>query len=333
MQLQAMAMGGGAFVDLISVIVPVYKVEDYLNRCIESIVEQTYSQLEIILVDDGSPDNCPFMCDAWAKKDDRIQVIHKKNGGLSDARNAGMLIASGKYIAFVDSDDWIHSQYIELLYTAIKKYDADIAGCDIRWVYDDSIQCEHVSAMMESYTSEEALETLIKGIGFRAVAWNKLYNRRLLQDEYFAIGRYHEDEFFTYKILAKTERLAFVNAELYFYFQREGSIMNSSSSKHLDVLDAYLERLAFLQNKYPVLYHVDKVGFCISCIGLYQDTLRFPGTEQKLCMGMIKNCRSKVHFGFKELFTYSCREKVYIMGSGLCIDFMCRFLLLRRKNN
>lgn len=319
--------------DLISVIVPVYKVEDYLNRCIKSIVEQTYSQLEIILVDDGSPDNCPSMCDAWKKKDSRIQVVHKKNGGLSDARNAGMAVASGEYIAFVDSDDWIHSQYVEMLYAAAKKYDADIVGCDIRLVYDDITQCGKITADVELYTSEQALKTLINGVGFRAVVWNKLYHRRVLQGESFIIGRYHEDEFFSYKILAKAGKLAFVNAELYFYFQRSGSIMNSLSSKHLDVLDAYLERLDFLQNRYPMLYHSDKARFCVSCIGLYQDVLQFAGTEQKACMKTIKDCRAQVHFSFNERFTYSFKENICILGSGLCIDVVCKFLILRRKHN
>lgn len=118
--------------DLISVIVPIYKVEAYLNRCVESIVRQTYTELEIILVDDGSPDGCPALCDEWAGKDKRIKVIHKSNGGLSDARNAGMRAAEGNYISFVDSDDWIAPEFYRLLLEAMRETGSDIAACKIQ---------------------------------------------------------------------------------------------------------------------------------------------------------------------------------------------------------
>ena len=122
--------------DLISVIVPVYKVEQYLNECIKSIINQTYKNLEIILVNDGSPDDCGKMCDIWAKKDNRIKVIHKKNGGLSDARNCGIDIANGKYIQFVDSDDLLELDMIDFLYTNIQKYNCDISICS-NYIFDE----------------------------------------------------------------------------------------------------------------------------------------------------------------------------------------------------
>ena len=122
---------------LISIIVPVYKVENYLDRCVQSLVDQTWSNLEIILVDDGSPDNCGAMCDAWAARDNRIKVIHKENGGLSDARNAGMAIASGTYMGFVDSDDYISSDMYQLLYDRMAADGSDIAACGVELVYVD----------------------------------------------------------------------------------------------------------------------------------------------------------------------------------------------------
>ena len=150
--------------DLISVIVPVYNVEAYLDKCISSIVNQTYRNLEIILVDDGSPDNCPAMCDAWAKKDSRIRVIHKLNGGLSDARNAGMTVTTGELMAFVDSDDWIDVHYIEYLYNALRQSNADISACDLREVYDDTTMITFAEQMprVEVATSEEAIEDILK---------------------------------------------------------------------------------------------------------------------------------------------------------------------------
>ena len=126
--------------ELISVIIPIYKVEEYLDHCIKSIVEQTYRKLEIILVDDGSPDKCPLKCDEWAERDGRIRVIHKKNGGLSDARNVGMSIATGSYISFIDSDDWISPDFYEKLYRSITESNAQIAASGIVWAYNDHLQ-------------------------------------------------------------------------------------------------------------------------------------------------------------------------------------------------
>lgn len=317
--------------DLVSVIVPVYNVEKYLNRCVESIVQQTYKYLEIILVDDGSPDKCPNICDEWSKRDDRILVIHKTNGGLSDARNAGLSIATGEYIAFVDSDDWIHAEYIEHLYTAIKNHKVDIAACDIYWVYMESTLDEINKPMVKVYSTEEALETLINGETFRAVAWNKLYHKDLLNGELFEVGRYHEDEFFTYRILAKSKRMAFVNEKLYYYFQREGSIMNSISSKHLDALDAYIYRINYFENHYSKLYKIDKMRFCMSCICFYQETFKLNDKEKRQCRNRIKSSRTNITFNISEWSEYSFKELIYIVGSRMCIGLMSRLLLLRRK--
>lgn len=267
--------------DLISVIVPVYNVESYLNRCIESLVRQTYKYLEIILVDDGSLDGCPHICDKWSERDNRIHVIHKTNGGLSSARNAGLKVAKGEYIAFLDSDDWIHTKFIEHLYITIKDYKVDIAACDICQVYTEK-QDEKINKLsVKIYSTEEALETLINGETFRAVAWNKLYHKNMLIGEQFETGRYHEDEFFTYRIMAKTNKLAYVDEKLYYYFQRKGSIMNSISYKHLDALDAYLERIAYFKDLYPKLYKIDKMRFCIACIYFYQETFKLNDKEKE----------------------------------------------------
>lgn len=315
--------------DLISIIVPIYKVELYLNRCVESIVSQTYRYLEIILVDDGSPDRCPDICDEWKRKDNRICVIHKVNEGLSVARNVGMAFATGEYIAFVDSDDWIHSEYIESLYTAIKKYKVDLAACDI-CVTSTKVQETPIVPIFREYLKEEALQTLINGEVFRAVVWNKLYHKNVLKGEVFELGRYHEDEFFTYKILEKIDRMVFVNNKLYYYFQREGSIMNSISYKHLDALDAYVERINSLK-KYPELYKIDKIKFCIACIQFYQETLKIKTKEKIIYQKRIKNRRQIITFKFNELIHSSLKELLYICGSRICIDLFSKVILLKRK--
>ena len=179
--------------DLISVIVPVYDVERYLARCIDSILAQTYQNLEIFLVDDGSPDRCGEICDAYAEKDNRIQVIHKKNGGLSDARNAALDICTGEYISFVDSDDYVSDDFIETMHHAIKDYQAKLAVCGIM-KFDESgkISVDYAPSDTEKCVSgEEMVEMTI----WRPAAWNKLYHRSLFEGIRYPFGKLYEDLF------------------------------------------------------------------------------------------------------------------------------------------
>lgn len=315
--------------DLISVIVPIYQVEKYLGSCVESIVSQTYRNLEIILVDDGSPDNCPAICDQWAEKDDRIRVIHKNNGGLSDARNAGLELATGEYIAFVDSDDWINEHYIEYLYEAIRQTDADLAACDISIVLEGK-EVQTISRKMPVpviNTPEEALSTLLIGRGYRAVVWNKLYKRKLLCGETFEVGKLHEDEFFSYRIYDKCTKLTYIDLPLYNYLQREGSIMATYSVRHLDSLEAYSRRLILLQRNYPKLYEKDKFIFCVSCFNQYCDALGKKFEGQKDALNIIKTYRRKVHFSFSEWLKQPFKNKVYIIGTNAF--FITLFALIR----
>ncbi len=304
--------------ELISVIVPVYKVEQYLNQCISSIVNQTYPNLEIILVDDGSPDNCPAMCDAWAEKDQRIRVIHKPNGGLSDARNAGMAAATGELMAFVDSDDWVDLRYIEYLYDAMKQTNSDISACDLREVYDGQITSALYirQAEVKTATPEEAINDILHNRRFRAVAWNKLYTREILKNEHFETARLHEDEFFSYRLYDKAERLAYIALPLYNYRKRSGSIMTSFSVRHLDLLDAYLERITLLESKYPRLLLRDKLNFCVACMNLYVDVSSADSSQRTDAQKRIKECRQKIRFTRGELRKCTCKERLYIVMSN-----------------
>ena len=319
--------------DLISVIVPVYKVEAYLDRCMQSIVNQTYSNLEIILVDDGSPDRCGAMCDAWAEKDSRIKVIHKENGGLSDARNAGMSIANGEYIAFVDSDDWVHPEYLSLLHRAARVYGVTMVGCDYLMTDENGIEHYVEEPEMESHCAAQALEMLTNNRGYRAVAWNKLYHRSLLEGETYPVGRYHEDEFFTYRIMDKAGKLAYVNAPLYFYFQRSGSIMQSVSVKHLDALDAYLERLELFRQKYPELYREGKVNFCNACVNNYADALMAKPDDFKVYDKRIRSCRKQVKITFSEFIRLPMARKAYVLGGRMPYLFCSVLNFVREKRN
>lgn len=208
--------------DLISVIVPVYKVEQYLDECVSSIVNQTYKNLEIILVDDGSPDSCGKMCDNWAKKDTRITVIHKENGGLSDARNAGLDIFKGEYVAFVDSDDYVESNYIETLYTNIK--DADMCLCNITAFSENNQK----KAVVEKgiVDSDKFFEMMFspETSQYSVVAWNKLYRRNLWDNVRYPFRKIHEDRYVSCDIISQCSKIVCLEDYLYWYRYHEGSI-------------------------------------------------------------------------------------------------------------
>lgn len=263
---------------LISVIVPVYKVEEYLDQCVSSIVNQTYQNLEILLVDDGSPDGCPAMCDRWAEKDSRIKVIHKENGGLSDARNAGLKIATGEYVAFVDSDDMISDDMLESLYNALYDTKSDIAECD--YVYfedklphiDDCTDAKHTI-----FCAEEALKALLEKKDLYCVVWNKLYRRLLFDNLSFETGKLHEDVFFTYQVFGKCQSVVKVKQQMYYYRQRQDSIMGKSFSfGNLDALEAMEIQIDYMSKNYPKLELMSRMQLLGMCLYLGQKALKSP---------------------------------------------------------
>lgn len=215
---------------LISVIVPVYKVEEYLDECIVSIINQTYKNLEIILVDDGSPDTCPKMCDDWVKRDSRIRVIHKRNGGLSDARNAGLDVCCGEYIAFVDSDDYIASELYENLFANIIETSSDISVSKIFNLENGKVTEYDKSGNIlkdttETMTGMEYLKSYIGG-KIENASWNKLYRRECFSNIRFKVGRNNEDFLMFYDMCREISRISFVDYFGYYYRQREGSIVH-----------------------------------------------------------------------------------------------------------
>ena len=239
---------------LISVIVPIYKVDEYLDDCVKSIVEQSYTQLEIILVDDGSPDHCPQMCDAWAKRDSRIKVIHKTNGGLSDARNAGLDICTGDYIAFVDSDDWIKPEMYQKMMDTIISEEADICGCNIISCYSNRQTVWGAKTYVVG-DSERMLGLLYDDAKFPVCAWNKLYRKELWEDFRFPVGKICEDAFTTYLLVDKAKRIVQITDSLYCYRIRSESIMTSTfSRKSMDEEEAWRKNYEFVKKHYPKIY-------------------------------------------------------------------------------
>lgn len=266
----------------VSVIVPIYKVEAYLNKCIQSILAQTYEKLEIILVDDGSPDNCPAMCDAWAAKDSRIQVIHKENGGLSDARNAGLKVATGEYVAFIDSDDYIAPDFIQKLFDALITGGADIAECATEFVDEaGTVLRSRNAADVSCMGREEALRRLVLEDGVYQTVWNKLYCRDVIAGILFETGKYNEDEFWTYRIFDRMEKLAVVREPLYYYLQRRGSIIGVGYNiRRLDGLEARYFRMIELQ-KYKSLACMTRQNLLMDCLWHYQSASRVLEGEEK----------------------------------------------------
>lgn len=242
----------------VSVIVPIYKVEPYLKRAVDSILHQTYHNLEIILVDDGSPDQCGRICDDYAKEDNRITVIHKGNGGLSDARNAGLDAAHGEYIVFVDSDDFIAEDYVETLMQCLKEYDADVAMCSYAVTasveLDESIFTASRDETVEVCDRRELLNNLYdanhKDATYFIVSWNKIYKASLWQDVRFPKGRIHEDEATTYKIYDRAQKGVYLHRPLYGYFTAPSSITRDRFNiKRLQWMDALDDRIAYFEDK------------------------------------------------------------------------------------
>lgn len=215
---------------LVSIIVPIYKVEPYLRRCLDSIVNQTYTNLEIILVDDGSPDGCPAICDEYAAKDSRIVVIHKDNGGLSDARNAGLDICKGEYISFVDSDDWISENLInDFIFIAKKEKSSLVIGNHEKFRYGECIPKITPTENYSVISSFQALEYLSSEYGLNfTVSWGKLYKKSLWDTIRFPKGKLYEDAYVCYLIYAAAVNICFVNAPFYKYLQRDDSIMGQT---------------------------------------------------------------------------------------------------------
>jgi len=239
---------------LVSIIVPIYNVEHYLKRCIDSILMQSYANIQIILVNDGSTDSSGDICEQYKREDNRIKYLLKPNGGLSDARNYGIRHADGDYYMFVDSDDYIHPQMVELLLSSLIQRDADITVCDYKKVSEneiiayDSYEKDYAANAVKEFDRFSSVKELFGGEKYVrfTVAWNKLYKRKLFENIEYPVGKIHEDEFTAYRLLFNSNRVIYIDIPLYYYCQRSGSIMKSPfSEKRFDKAEAYRERCDF----------------------------------------------------------------------------------------
>lgn len=293
--------------DLVSVIVPVYNVAPYLERCLNSLVHQTYPHLEILLVNDGSTDGSGEICDLWQKKDNRIRVIHKPNGGLSDARNHGMVRASGAFIGFLDSDDWYDLRFVEVMLGALLDTGSDIAECD--YLCTDGVRPapdqDHASCQSRVFEGRECFLRFLRNDFFVSVC-NKLYRRSVLGDQLFLKGVYHEDESWTYKIFSNARRVCRLSYTGYFYYQRPGSIVHTQPSKKrlTDAFAAGKDRIDFIENHYPEYAPVGYAKMMYTCMYLFSEARSSEIPEKAALQEEIFSC-------FRSLFAKYLHSRQY----------------------
>ncbi len=317
--------------DLISVIIPIYNVEKYLSKCIESVINQTYKNIEIILVDDGSPDNCGKICDEYAKIDSRIKVIHKKNGGISDTRNIGIDNSNGKYITFIDSDDYVTNDYIEYLYYILKEEKVDISCCNFELIYDNNkkIEVNDEKEKIFCYSQIEALKELLYQKNIDNSIWGKLYKKEKFDNIRFPYGEIYEDYAVFYKILLECDKVAYSNLKKYIYLRREKSILTSDfGEKDFFMIDVSKEMYKNIISKYPFLE--DALNSRIINMDFYllrrMDKKVYP-KEYKTLVNDVKNRRRRVSKDKK----IKLKTKIGIYISYISIDLV-KYIYYVSKN-
>lgn len=289
--------------DLISLIVPVYNVEKYLDKCLETITSQTYSNIEIILIDDGSTDLSGEKCDKWGQKDNRVRVIHKKNGGLSSARNAGIDIAKGKYISFIDSDDYIDTNMIETLLNIINNYKAEIAICNRYYVFENEKKYIRYDDKITDLVmnSENAIFELNNFKYFDMSAWAKIYDKRLFEDIRFPVDKLSEDYYIMYLLLDKATNIVYHSKPLYYYVQRVGSI-SKNKKINFDFIEAAYQQMKYVEQKYPKLETCVKAAYASANMTVYNMVLKSKG---KCNRSQIKQFQNEVRKYLNDILNYS----------------------------
>ena len=263
--------------ELVSIIVPVYNVENYIDRCVESLVNQTYRNIEIILVNDGSLDDSLTLLEKWEMKDRRVVVVNKKNGGLSDARNAGMKVAKGDYYLFIDSDDFVDIHMCEQMVSSLHEHESDIVVCDMKYLYDDG---EEKFASGGDFVCENVIENP-KLITINNSACNKLYKKELFEDVQFPVGRYYEDLALIPSLLYKAKRVSKVDEPFYIYYQRRGSIAHSANKKIFHIYDAIKDDIDYVKSHGNEENVIEELKHFYIIHGLDLTTLRIKDFDNK----------------------------------------------------
>lgn len=300
---------------IISIIVPVYNVEEYLQRCIDSILNQSFKNFELILVNDGSTDNSLKICKEYLLNDPRVKIINKENGGLSSARNAGINIAKGRYIGFVDSDDWINKEMYKILYELCEKNNSDIAECRYTVTTGNEMNLDNSSNLITILNNEEAIKSLYTNTSYGSVvSWNKLYRCELFKDIKFPEGKLNEDQFTTYKLYYKSNKIVSIDKVLYYYFQSTKSIMRSEFTlKKLDAIEAIESSHKFFEenNLYDLVLWNDTL-YSFVLIKYFIILLRNEQFDNKYRNSILEKFRGRFWLFIKNEHI-SIREKLLLM--------------------
>jgi len=287
--------------DLITIISAVYNVDEYLDDCIKSILNQTYKNIEVILVDDGSTDKSGEICDKYAKQDNRIKVIHQKNSGRPGApRNRGIEAATGKYIAFIDSDDMYRENYIETLYKLLIKNDADISVCNYFKLYSKNIDIDTSDEVLKEYSNIEYLRLFNSDASDTCVViWNKLYKKELIGDIRFPEGKSHEDEAFTYKVIYKANKIVKTSKKLYlhFYLNQESEMKAKFGLNRLNAYEFIDERIEFFKKLDKDLYDEAIIHYLLRVRNDYYSAYK---AHSKECVDFLAKKHDDIYMIFKE---------------------------------
>jgi glycosyltransferase involved in cell wall biosynthesis len=316
----------------ISIIVPVYKVEPYIRKCVDSILAQTLTDFELILVDDGSPDNCGEICGNYAKKDYRVKVIHKDNGGLSSARNAGLDIAKGDFIGFVDSDDWIEPDMYELLYDMCIKNKCEIANCT-SIIYFKNKTVKNGTHPLTIHNKNQAMKSMLEGQLYDEVVWTKLIKRTLLEEIRFPAGLIYEDTAFTYKVIHKSNRVCCIGSPKYHYIKRENSTMDQAIKNiRIDGVLIYDEMYQFIEKYYPELCELVALKLANSAmviLNLISFNTNFSKYNKEY--SQVANILNRYFNTTRKLQEYPWSVKVLLMATKIQPLLYKKLINLRRK--
>lgn len=287
----------------VSLVVPMFKVEKYLPRCIDSILNQTYENMEVILVNDGSPDNCGEIAESYSKKDDRVIVVHKENGGLSDARNVGMQYVTGDFTLFVDSDDWLEASMLEKLVNISNKYKADIVQSAFYYAYNEYLLFDNrYYSQNDPYTilnNKELMTELIINERVKNFAWGKLYKTSIILGVPFKKGVLFEDVFWAHQVMHRVNTYVMLHQPLCYYFQRSDSIVSTYTPRNLDIIKGLKERHKFIKEFYNNLSHESLKNLVKTMLIHYNLLLQYKIKDRD--NGYKKEIRSYINRNYREI--------------------------------
>ena len=317
--------------DLISIIVPVYNVEKYLNKCIDSIINQTYKNIEIILVDDGSTDNSGKICDEYLLRDSRIKVIHKNNGGLSSARNEGINISSGEYIGFVYSDDWVEPNMYEEMYKKILYSNADIVDCGY-WKEYENKSIKYISANEVKFCGENLLQKCYLSNLVQPEVCRKLYKRYIFNNVKFPLNKYYEDAFIFIPTLNIIRLFIIIPSALYHYRQRKGGITKKNfNKKHLDILELHENEYQFIKRNMPECIEKAKSNIIL---GMKELLFKILDSRTNAFDNYIYKIQNKIRKNFYFIISssmFNLKEKISLILIVISLKNFYYFTKIKRK--